>query len=218
VLVRRQDAATGGWTTLPARAPLTGLTHGAAGIALALAEAGVALDQPAYLDAALRGLAYEAGTFDEAEGNWPDLRESAAGGFMLGWCAGAPGIALTRLRLLEILPDADQAATWRDELAAAGRATAEAPLLSRDHLCCGNLGRVVVLRTLAAREPDAGWDAAANGIVGGVLARSAGGLPRTVLGDGPDPIVLPGLMTGLSGIGLALADDDPADWVLRLLL
>ncbi len=221
VLVRRQDAATGGWWTLPGTAPLTGLAHGASGIALALVEAGIALQEPEYLAAAMRGLAYEATTYDAAARNWPDHRATARGGFMLGWCAGAPGIALTRMRLLQLLPGAAQAASWREELRAAAETTARAPLLAADHLCCGNLGRVAVLRTLAAASgtPDEArlWRTAANGIVAAVLERADEPLPRTMLGRAAAGIPLPGLMSGLSGAGLVLLDDDPARWVLRLL-
>lgn len=223
VLVARQDRDTGGWSTLPATAPLTGLAHGAAGIALALAEAGVALGEPGYLDAAMTGLEYEAGAFDQAARNWPDFRVSGrSGGFMMGWCAGAPGTALTRLRLLQLLPDSPQAPAWRDELVMAADTTAAARLSARDHLCCGNLGRVAVLRTLSSLAPPPlshpHWEAAANGIEAAVLARPGEPLPRSILGPMLSGIPMPGLFTGLSGAGLVLLDIEPATWVPQLLL
>ena len=208
----------GAWTTLPASAPLTGLAHGAAGIALALAEAALILDEPPYLDAAVRGLAYEASVFTADAGNWPDYREGSSGGFMLGWCAGAPGIALTRMRMLELAPDHPDADRWARDLDTAAETTARSPLLARDHLCCGNLGRAAVLRVLGARTGDAAWESASREIAVAVVTRAGAGLPRTLLGDAPaDVIAVPGLMTGLGGAGALLADED-VTWLGGLLL
>lgn len=219
VLARHQDPSTGGWRTLPATAPLTGLAHGASGIAVALAEAGVALAEPEFVAAAIRGLEYEATTYSPEARNWPDYRLTARGnGFMMGWCAGAPGVALTRLRMLQLLPDAAAAATWRAELMVAADTTASAPLLTRDHLCCGNSGRVAVLRTLASAMNDPRWDADANGIVAGMLERRGEPLPRSMVGPTSPDIPMPGLLTGLPGIGLVLLDIDPSQWVPQLLL
>lgn len=205
LLVGRQRD-DGGWMTLPASAPLTGLAHGASGIAVALAEAADVIPEPRYLDAALRALAYEASTFDGRAGNWPDYRDSAGGGFMLGWCAGAPGIALARMRLLQLLPDHPGAPAWRAELEVAAATTATAALLPRDHVCCGNLGRAAVLRTLAGGTGRQDWADDADRLVDAVVSRSGGGLPRSILGTpAQDVLAVPGLMTGLAGCGLALA-------------
>ena len=208
----------GGWTTLPASAPLTGLAHGASGIAVALAQAHAALGVRGHLDAALRGLAYEDGTFDPKARNWPDFRTGARGRFMLGWCAGAPGIALARQRLLDLLPDHPQASRWQHDLEAAATTTAGAPLLQRDHLCCGNLGRVAVLRHLGARQGRPDWTAAGDRLLSDVLARAGQGLPRSFVGANDAGILaVPGFMTGLSGGGLLLAADGTG-WVDDLLL
>lgn len=224
VLLRRQDPVTGGWPSRSAAsAPLTGLAHGAAGIALALAEAGVALDNAALVDAAARGIAYEDSTFDEREGNWPDYRagvgtSASDAGFMLGWCAGAPGIALTRARLLELLPEHDMADGWRLSLVAGASRAAASTLPARDHLCCGTLGIVTILRALAHHSERGDWSAAADRLAAGVLARSGEDLPRSILGAPDVGLPVPGLMTGLPGAWLGLASTDPRPWVTRLLL
>ncbi|MEI6450630.1 MAG: type 2 lanthipeptide synthetase LanM, partial [Actinomycetes bacterium] len=70
-LLSAQDAATGGWFTGQCVRPLTGLSHGAAGMGLALLEAGVALGDERLVEAAARAFAYEASVFDSAAGNWP---------------------------------------------------------------------------------------------------------------------------------------------------
>ena len=225
VLVNRQDTDSGGWRIMAEAPPLTGLAHGASGMALALVEAAVALADASLLAPALRGLAYEANLFDAAAGNWPDLRPdvnrsqdgpSATRGFMLGWCAGAPGIALSRLRLLQLLPDHEDAPLWRSELDSAADTTAGKPLLVRDHLCCGNLGRVVILRSLAHHLGDTRWDGDVARITDGVTAAAGAGVPRSMLGDAIPDLPEPGFFTGLPGEGAALFGD--VDWVPRLLL
>lgn len=230
----------GGWTTLPGRAPLTGYAHGASGIALALVVAHLSLGEQRYLDAALQGLAYEAATFDPAAGNWPDFRDTARSGFMLGWCAGAPGIALTRMRLVQLLPDHPAAEQWAKEMEVAARTTAEVGMLERDHVCCGNFGRVAILQALGHEHGRDDWLAAASGLRNRVVAQAGRGLPRPFLGipefpasTGREPgvdtghapkrevLAVPGLMTGLAGQGWLLDRTEPAathEWVSALLL
>jgi lantibiotic modifying enzyme len=238
LITHQQD--NGGWITLPGRAPLTGYAHGAAGIALALVVAYLALDEPRYLDAAMRALAYEAGSFDATAGNWPDFRETAQSGFMLGWCAGAPGIALTRMRLLQLLPDHPATAQWERELEVGAHTTAEVGLLERDHVCCGNFARVAILETLGVEYQHDDWLAAAGRLRQQIVQRAGAGLPRPFLGfseysaassrdtgsravddPGAGVLAVPGLMTGLAGQGLLLGNTEPAAthaWVSALLL
>lgn len=212
----------GGWITLPGRAPLTGLAHGASGIALALARAYLTLGEQRYLDAAERGLAYEASTFDAAVGNWPDFREGPHSGFMLGWCAGAPGIALTRMRLLQLLPDHPAVTQWEQEMEVGAVTTASAGLLERDHLCCGNTGRAAILATLGVEFGRDDWLTASQGLLETVAARTGLGLPRSFVGvPASGGLEVPGLMTGLAGQGLLLDHADPEathQWVSALLL
>lgn len=216
-LVQRQHPG-GGWETLPASAPVTGLAHGASGIALALAEAGVVSGEERYIDAAARGVAYEATTFDPGAGNWPDFRRSGRHDFMLGWCAGAPGIALTRWRLLRLLPDHPDVACWQADLEAGATTTAQSPLLARDHLCCGNLGRPAILRALASGMDRDDWQVAAERIEAAVARRAGTGLPRSFLGDASDDLItVPGLMTGLGGAVVVLGGAEQR-WLTGLLL
>lgn len=87
----------------PAGRPLCGLAHGNSGIALALAEAAVAHPSCAREAAPLaaEALRWEAAWFDPVVGGWPDLR-SEPPAFPALWCHGAAGIAVVRLRLLEL--------------------------------------------------------------------------------------------------------------------
>ena len=97
------------------RANLTGLSHGTAGVALALSELAFASGERAFLDAGAGALRYERGWFDAQAGNWRDLRDEPRGvrpgglggpkRFATHWCHGAPGIALSRLRIYELSGD-----------------------------------------------------------------------------------------------------------------
>lgn len=100
----------------PRQRPLTGLAHGAAGIGCALLELASATERQDYRHAAEMAFRYERGCFDAAAGNWPDFRDVPAGGprtrrtgqlmtlpYAVGWCHGAPGIALSRLRAYVLL-------------------------------------------------------------------------------------------------------------------
>ena len=95
------------WTTpqLRNRHDLTGLSHGAAGVATSLIEAHRATGDRAFATGAIEAMRYENHWFDQRAGNWPDFRQNVGGGnthrvpmtFATLWCHGAPGIALARM-------------------------------------------------------------------------------------------------------------------------
>jgi lantibiotic modifying enzyme len=111
-LLAAADSTDGGllWRsrTLPGEPALTGLSHGAAGVAVALLELAAATKDERYRAAAESAFSYERSVYEPALGNWPDLRGLAPthpGGeapFATFWCHGAPGGALARLRALEL--------------------------------------------------------------------------------------------------------------------
>jgi lantibiotic biosynthesis protein len=93
-------------------ANLTGFSHGTAGIGYALTELARTCGDERYLRAAEAAFAYEEAVFDARTANWPDFRtlgssprsqrEARRNGAVAGgsfWCHGAPGIALSRLRV-----------------------------------------------------------------------------------------------------------------------
>ncbi len=204
-----------GWPGIGPR-PLTGLSHGAAGIAWALAELAAATGRECYREACRGALAYERSLFSAVERNWPDLRAGAGegprSGFSYGWCHGAPGIGLARLACLPLLDDpelpgeidAALAATWRHGFG------------NNHSLCHGDLGNLDILLEAGRRlgRPDllAGVARAASGVLRGI--EEAGWLTGAPLA--PE---IPGLMTGLAGIGyqlLRLAAPDEVPSVLLL--
>lgn len=111
-LLRRSRPAGAGiaWpAAFGARKPLTGFSHGAAGIAWALQQLADVTGEQRFFEATAGALAYERGLFDPEHRNWPDLRDQQVGGgdFGMAWCHGAPGIGLARL---SSLPDDDSLA------------------------------------------------------------------------------------------------------------
>ena len=140
-----------GWATVPGRARhLTGFSHGAAGIALALLRLHRATGDSDFRAAAEDALAYERGLFIPHLSSWPDFRfgrlaDSAERA--CHWCHGAAGIGLARVSCLDLIDD-DQMA---EEIEAALSSTLAAPQLSVDYLCCGNFGRIDFLLTAGLR-------------------------------------------------------------------
>lgn len=92
---------------------LTGISHGTAGFAYGLLELFNGTNDSRYLHASECAFDYENHWYSSEYGNWPDFRSTAIMGgvqssnriYSNGWCHGAPGIALSRLRAYEILKD-----------------------------------------------------------------------------------------------------------------
>jgi lantibiotic modifying enzyme len=99
----RDAQGTISWRTLSdTRANLTGFAHGAAGIAYALLLLDARVPAPVLRATAAAAFAYEATTYDPAQGNWPDFRVlpgQPAGPLScaVAWCHGATGIVRSRL-------------------------------------------------------------------------------------------------------------------------
>ena len=79
-----------------ATVPLTGMSHGASGIAVALLELHAATGRVEFLEAARGSFAYEDSLFDPQVGNWPDLRVTddapptpSSHSYFRAWCHGA---------------------------------------------------------------------------------------------------------------------------------
>jgi len=198
----------GGWPHLDAKKPLTGFSHGAAGIAAALARLHRATGMADFLRSAQHGLDYERSQFSPERGNWPDFRTAETPTqFMNSWCHGAPGIALSRLCLRGT-------ALWNtaaEQEVQVALATTMRDAVPVDQLCCGSFGRAAILRIAAACGLGAAWARAAEDILARSVAlaeRSGGAYRLFSLAEGH--VFLPGLFTGNSGIGVVLLKVD--DW------
>ena len=99
----RDGRGNTGWRTLSdTTAFLTGFSHGAAGIALALLRLHRATGDARFRNAAADALRYERQVYLPARGNWPDFRLAGdeAAEPPCQWCHGATGIGIARLGCL----------------------------------------------------------------------------------------------------------------------
>jgi type 2 lantibiotic biosynthesis protein LanM len=190
-------AGAADWRGFFAR-PLTGFSHGAAGISYALLRLHAATGEAGFLETARRGLDYERSLFNHERGNWPDLRAEEGVSFPCQWCHGAAGIGLARLAGLDVADDADA----RAEIAAALSTIAGWPDADPDHLCCGNAGRLSILDDGGRILGESGWRVLARRRAVAWLGR-AGGMDGFVL-PGSDASFRLGLFQGLPGVGYAL--------------
>jgi lantibiotic modifying enzyme len=91
---------------IPSTRNLTGLSHGAAGIALALGELWRCTGDPSFLTAVTGAIAYEDSAFNDDLANWPDYRASGDAKnpkYPNFWCHGGAGIILSRLQLSRLI-------------------------------------------------------------------------------------------------------------------
>jgi type 2 lantibiotic biosynthesis protein LanM len=184
----------------PAKGPLTGFAHGASGIALALLELFELSGEKRFREAALKAFSYENSLFSSERKNWPDLREMNNGGdrmFMVGWCHGAPGIALARLRALKYV----DGAPVRNDIAAGLETTLSHGFRGDHSLCHGSLGNLEPLLQASELLDRTPWTGHVNRVSAAIL--------QSINDDGwfcgvPLGVESPGLMTGLAGIGYGL--------------
>lgn len=196
-----------GWTTsLRTSQPPTGLSHGAAGIAWALAALYALTGTARYQNAARQAIAYERSLFSQTAQNWPDFRfynpgnspkESDPRVWTNAWCHGATGIGLARLQLLPILQDQQ----LHHEVEVAIQTTLAHGFGHSHCLCHGDMGNLELLLQTSTifHDPQ--------------LYQKTYCLANTILysrdhygwlcGE-PMNLETPGLMTGLAGIGYGL--------------
>ena len=192
-----------GWKGPAGQRPLSGFSHGAAGIAYALLELASATGDTRYRELADQALTYERALFVPERGNWKDLREpeastdGASTGFMVTWCHGAPGIALGRLCSLRHLDGVD----IRAELETALTTTLREGFSGSHCLCHGDLGNVEPLYLAGELLGEPRWIHATRERAAHILHQ---GRTRGWLCGLPRGTETPGLLMGLAGIGYGL--------------
>ena len=200
LLARRQindNGKTGGWITFAPR-PLTGFSHGTAGMALALSRAARATGDSRYLAAAGRAIAYERSAFLPEENNWSSRAEAGAERTPKGaWCYGAPGIGLARIGCLECGGDD----AMRGEIETAVRWVETNPIGYADHVCCGEFGRVEVLIEAGRRFRRPEWEDLARRRVAATIARAGADRGFHSMIGPAESLFTPGFFNGLAGIG-----------------
>jgi lantibiotic modifying enzyme len=192
------------WPTVPGAPNLTGYSHGASGIGLALLELWRATGEPQFREGAMEAFRFERSLLDRTQGNWPDLRSDPAE-FPVLWCHGAGGIGFSRLRAWQILRDDETLSDARIALA-----TVENSLVRGRSFClCHGIGGNADLLIYASQVLGEGrWLRAAQA-AGEMGAERIERKNRPWASGLPTGNETPGLMVGLAGIGyfyLRLAD------------
>ena len=201
-LLSHRDGVSGMWLSSAFSTPLTGVAHGAAGIALAMSRLFAVTGHTRFREAAQDCVEFERNHFDVALGNWVDLRAEPGNDVVRGpnqWCYGASGIGLARLSMVAdgavskdaLAQDVERAldATLRD---AGGRSSG---------LCCGDASHIEFLAVAASAldRPALMADARER------LARLQATWAQT--GDlvwiGGTSNYNPGLFQGLAGVGFS---------------
>jgi type 2 lantibiotic biosynthesis protein LanM len=208
LLARAQPMEQGvGWANgMASERPLTGFSHGAAGMAWALFQLAALTGAERFRRTALAAIAWERSHFSPAEGNWPDFRVPQTSDppnnngqpmFGLGWCHGATGIGLARLGSL---PYCDDAAV-RAEIETALQTTLARGFGRNHSLCHGDLGNLELLLQAGQAFKGSPWHTQMNRLAGMILESIA--RQKWICGT-RFGVESPGLMTGLAGIGYEL--------------
>jgi type 2 lantibiotic biosynthesis protein LanM len=197
------DSGYRAWATLNGRL-LTGISHGAAGIAYALLQLYATTQEQVFREAAEEAIAYERSVFSKKAGNWPDFRGSTnhdgSFGFANSWCNGAPGIGLARLGSLAVL-DTDEI---RQDIEIALKTTLQCGLQEIDHLCCGNFGRIELLLAAAVQLSRIELMETAQKQAAWVVARAEKDGSFCLMPGFTRNVYMPGFFQGTAGIGYEL--------------
>jgi len=203
------------WPSPHAYKPLTGLAHGASGYALVLSKAYELTGNDRFREAAAEAIDYETATYIPSHNNWPDYRHNrdlkpGEVGFMGGWCSGAPGIGLARMKMPKkfhddkLINDIENSILFVTNL--------NHSHVHRDHLCCGYAGRIDFLIEAAAALDRPQLLDEAKKQFSFIVNRAKKNGRYTLSVDDSKSVFTPGLFTGISGIGLtALRLINPKD-------
>ena len=195
------------WETNLSNIPLSGISHGQAGIAYALLIAFSVSGKSCFRDVAAGAIAYERTLFSPKLENWVDLREKDENSLiiendstihsMTAWCHGAPGIGIARLWSLQHIEDP----IIQEEIKIAVKTTLSTGFGQNHSLCHGDLGNLDFLLQVRQKSNFIDVNAQIKNITSLVYKNiSEGGW----LCGLPISVETPGFMTGLAGIGYGL--------------
>lgn len=197
LLAKAQSMPHGiGWITPLATQPLTGFSHGAAGIAWALLQLSAISDEPRFHNAACAAIAYEHSHFLVESNNWRDLRDDTSGE-MIAWCHGASGIGLGRLASLPYLDTRE----IRQDIEIAIEVTLAQGFGHNHSLCHGDFGNLDLLLQAGQllQKPVLQQQAREKATIILESIERHGWLSGV-----PLSVETPGLMVGVAGIGYGL--------------
>jgi type 2 lantibiotic biosynthesis protein LanM len=214
LLANRTTTSPRAWVTMEGEStkPLTGFSHGAAGIAMALIRLYGATGDREFLAAAQEGIEYERSVFDETIQNWPDFRMAEQKGdlnYLDVWCHGSAGIGLARLGSLSVFP----APEIRQDIDIALSTSQKNGIFHRgfDHLCCGNVGRIELMVVGSQLLGDLQLLKTARKSIEQMVIASKESSTYGLLPHLPDAAFSPSFYRGAAGIGYQiLRTADPA--------
>jgi type 2 lantibiotic biosynthesis protein LanM len=207
LLAQARQMETGiAWETLKeVIQPLTGFSHGVAGISLSLLALSGLTGEERFRQAAHLAMRYERSLFSPEQQNWPDLRTPHPAGAvpepggpfplsMTAWCHGAPGIGLGRLASLRYLDEPEM----REEITVALATTIERGFGFNHSLCHGDLGNLETVLLASRVLHTSFFDEHLKRLTAMIVEsmQCNGWRTGTPLG-----VQTPGFMTGLAGIG-----------------
>jgi|GEM_PF-2933286 len=187
------------WMGATCLRPLTGISHGASGIAFSLLRLYESTGEQKYKEAFYEAIKFENYYANVSEKNWADLR-TIEKNYQVSWCHGAPGIGLVRLHAFRILNDSN----FINDIDIAVETTKNNLVTGIDHYCCGNVGRIdfLIEASIVLNRSDL-LDIAENAISEILQNKNNSGYYRTF--EHPDLCLENlSLFKGTSGIGYIL--------------
>lgn len=211
VVSSAEEQAVGGWgwKSIEATRPLLGFSHGASGIAAGIASArdiiGASHDAELVIEKALE---YENAIHDST-GGWPDFRTDPDGQIddVGTWCHGAVGCGIARLIVGRMTSSGHN--TIKDAEKIADVAARSMPALAQQgnlSLCHGALGNLELYYGLESVNTNT-FGSVVDQCQSLVVRRAA---ERDLPCGVPGGVPVPGLMTGIAGIGMGLLRIDPS--------
>lgn len=186
------------WASSLGTHPLTGMSHGTAGIAYALYRLFDVCGDDRFRRAGAEGLRYERTTYSSEQHNWPDLRGESPT-YLDAWCYGRSGIGLSRLGIAAIT----ETPLVHEDITNALPHTTSTCAGFPDQLCCGNAGRIDCLLRAADYTNDRTYMATANRLLNRLLQR-ADETQCFALPGHTRTLYNPSLFMGTAGIGYIL--------------
>ena len=140
-----------GWKLKNLKYPLSGLSHGNSGFLMAYVELYKMTYDQEYLKKIKVLLSYEDILYSEDLKNWIDLRDPDGRKTMCGWCHGAPGILLSRMSIMDILPDDKQI---KKDILRAVSTLFHNEREKKICLCHGMTGNLLIMKKYLEKNPD----------------------------------------------------------------
>ena len=182
------------------KVPLSGLSHGASGFALAFSKLYAATKKTQYLEVVEKILNYEQTLFVEEQQNWQDCRDIVINNFpdkkmcATTWSHGAVGIGLARLEMLKLgieLPNI------KEDLEIALQTTLRNGFGGKQSLSAGDFGNLELILQYSQYFKDKNVTRQLHNILQALIEN----IKKSGWKIGSKSIHSLGLMTGITGIG-----------------